>query len=501
MKCETVLPKNIRQIGEIQQNQRVYLEDYVMTFLRKKEKEAEQDEESCFAGILMGKKEQDEDGFCIFIRGALLMDTQETEKAWEKLEEEQRQNFPELEPAGCFVIGMLEEACVQEMMKHFEDSAFLIFHVQEGEENVYLAGENEYQRLKGYFIFYERNPGMQKYMTEHCREQQVEKEEGNSDAAILNFRKKVKEKAGERENRGMRYLSGSFLVLTVLVLGITIINNYDKLQEMEAVIAQLSQEQENQKLTVTLGEDLAVSSTNVGSDNSEKEDGGAAAEGEAQKNGESDDDSAMQNESADDSTQTDTSRAAQGLAERNYSAEEGLAVSSSSAAVSSEEDSVNSPVAEEGLTVNSPVAEEGLTVNSPVVEEGLTVNSSVVEEGLTANSSVPEGELTADLSVPEDNLSAASASAEDSAAASDQTSAADGSAETVTAGSSAGSIEESSGLTGRNGRSVYTVKYGDTLADISVRYYGSLAKVEEICQLNQIDDANLIVPGEKIVLP
>ena len=479
MKCETVLPKNIRQIGEIQQNQRVYLEDYVMTFLRKKEKEAEQDEESCFAGILMGKKEQDEDGFCIFIRGALLMDTQETEKAWEKLEEEQRQNFPELEPAGCFVIGMLEEACVQEMMKHFEDSAFLIFHVQEGEENVYLAGENEYQRLKGYFIFYERNPGMQKYMTEHCREQQVEKEEGNSDAAILNFRKKVKEKAGERENRGMRYLSGSFLVLTVLVLGITIINNYDKLQEMEAVIAQLSQEQENQKLTVTLGEDLAVSSTNVGSDNSEKEDGGAAAEGEAQKNGESDDDSAMQNESADDSTQTDTSRAAQGLAERNYSAEEGLAVSSSSAAVSSEEDSVNSPVA----------------------EEGLTVNSSVVEEGLTANSSVPEGELTADLSVPEDNLSAASASAEDSAAASDQTSAADGSAETVTAGSSAGSIEESSGLTGRNGRSVYTVKYGDTLADISVRYYGSLAKVEEICQLNQIDDANLIVPGEKIVLP
>ena len=53
----------------------------------------------------------------------------------------------------------------------------------------------------------------------------------------------------------------------------------------------------------------------------------------------------------------------------------------------------------------------------------------------------------------------------------------------------------------RQSRSMYTVRYGDTLADISVKYYGTLEKVEEICELNGIDDANLIVPGEKIVLP
>ena len=53
----------------------------------------------------------------------------------------------------------------------------------------------------------------------------------------------------------------------------------------------------------------------------------------------------------------------------------------------------------------------------------------------------------------------------------------------------------------RQSQSVYTIKYGDTLADISQKYYGSLEMVEKICELNQIDDANMIVPGQKIVLP
>ena len=53
----------------------------------------------------------------------------------------------------------------------------------------------------------------------------------------------------------------------------------------------------------------------------------------------------------------------------------------------------------------------------------------------------------------------------------------------------------------RQYQSAYTVRYGDTLADISQRYYGSLDMVEAICALNEIDDANLIVPGQKIVLP
>ena len=84
MKHEIVLPKNIRQIGEIQQDRKVYLEDYVMTYIRKKENEGQ---EGC-TGILVGKKEADEQGTYFFLTGALLLDqeleTQERWKSWKK---------------------------------------------------------------------------------------------------------------------------------------------------------------------------------------------------------------------------------------------------------------------------------------------------------------------------------------------------------------------------------------------------------------------------------
>jgi nucleoid-associated protein YgaU len=49
--------------------------------------------------------------------------------------------------------------------------------------------------------------------------------------------------------------------------------------------------------------------------------------------------------------------------------------------------------------------------------------------------------------------------------------------------------------------SSYVIREGDTLADICQKYYGSLNRLEELCQTNGIEDANLIMPGQKIVLP
>ena len=46
-----------------------------------------------------------------------------------------------------------------------------------------------------------------------------------------------------------------------------------------------------------------------------------------------------------------------------------------------------------------------------------------------------------------------------------------------------------------------TIRMGDTLADICNQYYGSLDKLELLCQVNHISDANLIMPGQRIVLP
>ena len=50
-------------------------------------------------------------------------------------------------------------------------------------------------------------------------------------------------------------------------------------------------------------------------------------------------------------------------------------------------------------------------------------------------------------------------------------------------------------------QSSYTIKAGDTLADICTAYYGDISRLEEICELNHIADGNVVIPGQKIVLP
>ena len=53
----------------------------------------------------------------------------------------------------------------------------------------------------------------------------------------------------------------------------------------------------------------------------------------------------------------------------------------------------------------------------------------------------------------------------------------------------------------RRTQATYTIREGDTLADICSKYYGSFDKLELICNASGITDANLILPGQKIVLP
>ena len=403
MKNETILPKNIRQIGEIQQDKKIYLEDYVITFIRKQERK---DQELDCAGILLGTKQQCEAGMLMFVKGALRLEEEEDQ-------EQKRQNyFPELEVLGYYVIGTMEEDKLEKLMDPPAVLPFVIFHIQEGEENVYWSEEKQFQRLSGYFIFYERNPQMQKYMFECLEPQKVEEEEGSSDQAIISFREKVKEKHGMTRRGGIRYLAGSFLTLTIFMLGVTIINNYDKMKDMEETISRISVEQERERLQI------------------------ATATAEAGK--------------------------------------AAATASSANAQISTETDAREDSETSENVT--SGEEEDALTAALSQLSEG--------NETAAASSDAVLAEVGATQTaraLAERNYSAEMAGTVDQ--------------------STLGKTDEILASAQRQYQSAYTVRYGDTLADISQRYYGSLDMVEAICALNEIDDANLIVPGQKIVLP
>ena len=68
------LPRNVRQIGTTDQNYRVYMEDYVYTFLGRAAASGEnKEEEERHLAVFMGETKWDAGTCCLFIRGAVLV--------------------------------------------------------------------------------------------------------------------------------------------------------------------------------------------------------------------------------------------------------------------------------------------------------------------------------------------------------------------------------------------------------------------------------------------
>ena len=66
------IPKNVRQIGGREERLKVYMEDYVSTYLRKLQEERG---ESAAAGMLVGSWQEDEKNGCFFGKMQVFLDT------------------------------------------------------------------------------------------------------------------------------------------------------------------------------------------------------------------------------------------------------------------------------------------------------------------------------------------------------------------------------------------------------------------------------------------
>ena len=104
-----VLPKNIRQIGSPTGNRRIYIEDYVMTYLT-----GLADPNSTYArgAILVGECKKGNEGEVLFISGAIAaqnleLDLEEStfdDETWGLIYKEVKSYFPDLTVVGCHKI-------------------------------------------------------------------------------------------------------------------------------------------------------------------------------------------------------------------------------------------------------------------------------------------------------------------------------------------------------------------------------------------------------------
>lgn len=176
------LPKNIRQVGSPRGRHKIYIEDYVYTYLHT----MAQKKESC-AAVFLGKSQVIKDIRYTFINGAvecgaavfqwdnICLD----DSFWEYIYKEEKQYFPETEIVGWFLgkTGQaMELSSVVESAhrKYFagRDKILMLMDVLEDEEIFFVYDQGYLQKREGYYIYYEKNLAMQEYMVSKREEEQ-----------------------------------------------------------------------------------------------------------------------------------------------------------------------------------------------------------------------------------------------------------------------------------------------------------------------------------------
>ena len=245
------LPKNIRQIGIPAGNRRIYIEDYVMTYLKQLA-----NPNSTFArgAILVGECVHGENGDVVFVSGALPAQNLELDlredsfagETWSYIYQEVKHYFPDLEVVGWFLSRMgfsteVNDMIVKLHMDNFagRDKVLFIMDELEGEEAFYMMEEEGLHRQSGYYIYYARNEAMQSFMI--ATKQDNTDEESNpveekDEAVVRNYKRIMEERAkNARIERMNRRLSGACqaLAVAVLALGIAVFSNYQMLGKLQ----------------------------------------------------------------------------------------------------------------------------------------------------------------------------------------------------------------------------------------------------------------------------
>ena len=239
-------PKNKKQIGEPGEYKKIFVEDYVHTFLMQyTEKKA-----GCIgAAILLGKSERGGGRRHLYICGALPVEQVSekqgkycfSEKLWGEIYQNCEKHFPGQEIMGWFMTkpGILSEktSILEETHRTYFSGADKVLCIAEsGERKQHFWGfdGNRFTKQLGYFIYYEKNELMREFLLEKNVEKPQTKEK--PDVAVANFRKILKEKQAKNVRRKKQVISYGMKVTIALVLfvgAVTLKNQTDKIKMME----------------------------------------------------------------------------------------------------------------------------------------------------------------------------------------------------------------------------------------------------------------------------
>ena len=238
-------PRNFRQIGTPEGEKHIFIEDYVYTYLH-----------PAFLGmnerrvcILVGRTETHGKNTNIYVNGAFEL----PEIAYcgtapvfqEKIRTEIcsliKRYFDGSTLLGWFYDEKGTAPCLtpelERIMKNFfggNNRLLLLSDSLEKEETLYIYEDGAVHKKEGYYIYYERNQAMQEYMIVSRKDtpQEVKPEEVR-DEALKNYRELVLNRPKKNFQlpafHSLVYGSGLLVVIAIIVVGISMFNNYEKM--------------------------------------------------------------------------------------------------------------------------------------------------------------------------------------------------------------------------------------------------------------------------------
>lgn len=263
------IPKNVRQIGENSGLEKIYIEDYVMTHMKQL---AAYGDEKPKVLILYGKREIIDGQLFWFISGSVQAEAIDSfmdkitfdENVWTQINETANRFFRGLSILGWAFLkkngdDYWDEMIVNTHRKIFrpDQKIFFEYIMNERMENMYLFEKGRMNRQSGFFVYYERNEPMQNYMLSYKEAETGQTEEYTGDQATKQFRTIVQEKKEQMRRRhtmGLLYGTSAILVMVIMVIGITMLNNYEKMQNMEQVLYKISGQMEEVQTVETNSE-------------------------------------------------------------------------------------------------------------------------------------------------------------------------------------------------------------------------------------------------------
>ncbi len=221
------MPKNVCQMEGRDENLRVYLEDYVNVFLKKIVAE-----DVASVGVFLGERCQTEEGPCVFIRGALLLDgvilpggsVRVDENVRTSMQQQAERCFPGEGIIGWFVSGDVGERLDAYQSQKIKRQLLLaretVFSVndEEGRRFYRMTGE-DCLALAGYYIYYEKNRSMQEYMLVTSLSRKVEAKEQETARVVRQVLEEHQEAKRRRVSGRLAYGLCTMLALVLAASG------------------------------------------------------------------------------------------------------------------------------------------------------------------------------------------------------------------------------------------------------------------------------------------